>query len=370
MSFEDLDTRKLSIIKDWNEEALKKFSGFDLHPYDSYLVTPFGIVFITRPKLFIKTTKSDSSNPMEDLAYRNMANHPYLSRFIDRNAQNSKDLIIADMLSYSTNSTNRSEINNLSFIPLLTNRIKQFNVESNSLSTAEQGLTKHGYRHVYPTHNIGSLSNGMLSFDVNEMADLEIGNLIGIWYNTVIGSVNGDLRANPEYVKANRLDYVSSLYYFKLDKDAQTIKYWAKYNGVFPTNVPSEAHSWQGSQAGLTHMNISFAYDSREELTLSILDDFNSASIGSTDLELSSRINLNDNTLDMFQKDYVLERAGELVNKVPLVYFVEEQGLDSLKNKKRFVLKLGNESVYKSASEELFGRLGSMGNRSSLYDQE
>lgn len=367
MSYEDFQDKRLNINKDWNELALKQFSGFDLHPYDAYLVTPFALIFITRPKLFIKATKSESTDPLENLAYKNMALHPYLSRFIDKNVQNRKDLLIADLLSYSKNTANSSEINNMSFIPIFTNKTRAFTVESNNTSTAEQGITKHGFRHIYPTHNVGSMSNGIISLELNEMRDLEISNLIGIWYNTILGLVNGEIRANPEMIKGNRIDYVSSLYYFKLDRDAKTIRYWAKYNGVFPTNNPSEPFGWQASSTTLTSMNINFAYDSREELTLSVLDDFNNASIGASNMELNSNIDLNEFTLEMFQKNNVLSKAGEdLVNKVPLIYYVEDN--TSSKAKKRFIIKLGVNSVYKSASEELFDGVGHFGSRKNLYD--
>lgn len=368
MSYSDYQNKKVNIDKDWNELALKQFSGFDLHPYEAYLVTPFALIFITRPKLFIKSTKSDSSDPLEDLAYKNMALHPYLSRFIDKNVQNKKDSLIADLLSYSTSTSSGSEINNMNFIPIFTNKSRNFSVESNNTATAEQGVTKHGYRHIYPTHNVGSMSNGVISLELNEMRDLEISNIMGIWYNTILGLVNGELRANPDMIKSNRIDYVSSLYYFKLDRDAKTIKYWSKYTGLFPTNNPSEAFSWQASSTNLTAMNINFAYDSREELTLSVLDDFNNTSMGKSDMELSSSIDLNDFSLEMFSKNNVLNKAGELINKVPLIYYVEDNNLKTLKTKRRFIIKLGTDSVYKSASEELFDGVGQFGSRSKLYD--
>lgn len=369
MSYEDYENKKTNINKDWNELALKQFSGFDLHPYESYLVTPFALIFITRPKLFIKTNKPDSSDVLESLAYKNMALHPYLSRFIDKNVQNKKDLLIADLLSYSPTSTNSSEINNMSFIPIFTNKTRNFSVDPNNLATAEQGATKHGFRHIFPTHNVGSISNGVISLELNEMRDLEISNMMGVWYNTIIGLVNGELRANPDMVKNNRIDYVSSLYYFKLDRDAKTIKYWSKYTGVFPINNPSEAFGWQASSTNMISMSINLAYDSREELTLSVLDDFNNASLGTSNLELSSNIDLNEFNLDMFTQQNVLLKAGELVNKVPLIYYVEDNRASTLKTKKRFVIKLGNDSVYKSASEELFGDIGHFGSREKLYDQ-
>ena len=104
-------------------------------------------------------------------------------------------------------------------------------------------------------------------------------------------------------------------------------------------------------------------------MTLSVLDDFNNASMGASDLELNSTINLNEFTIDMFSKDNVLNKSGNLVNKVPLIYYVEDNLSDS-KTKKRFVIKLGKDSVYKSASEELFDTVGQLGSRSNLYDQD
>lgn len=372
---------KTTINKDWNEEALKKYAGFEIHPYDAYQITPFALVFITRPKLFIKSSSS-STSVLDQIAYSNMANHPYLSRFIDKNIQNNKDKILVDLLSYSTSDENRGEINHISFIPIFTNRIKNFSLESNQIQTAEQGTTKHGYRHIYPTTNIPSLSSGVLSLDIPEMQDSEIGNLVGIWYNTIVGMVSGELRANPDLIKNNRIDYNSSLYYFKLDRDARTIRYWAKYNGVFPVNNPTDAFSWQEASVNLSRMNISLSFDSREELTLSILDDFNNTSL--------NRLNTIDNAsteldISTFSKENIFLKADDLVDRVPLIYV--EEFKDTVKTKKRFVLKLGSDSVYKSASQELFDNIskslsedygipdrsdtaGAMGSRKALYGQK
>lgn len=364
MSYEE--DKKALINKDWNELSLLQFSGFDIHPYDAYLVAPFALIFITRPKLFISTKPGGVNNVLEDIAYKNMALHPYLSRFTNDNSHNKKDSIIADLLSFSSSSANSSLINNMSFIPIFTNKTRNFNIDNNALGMGEQGSTKHGYRHIYPTHNVGSLSSGTIGLEYNEMVDLEISNLLGIWYNYIVGIVNGELRANPEYVKTNRLDYNSSLYYFRLDRDAKTIKYWSKFNGVFPFSMPSEAFSWQASSVGMTPMNASFSYDSREELTLSILDDFNTVSLGIEDTNANNNASSGEFNIEMFSKINVLNKASELKNKIPLIYYVE----DTDKNKKRFILKLGTDSVYKSASEILFEGVGSMGSRSGLYDHD
>jgi len=117
-------------------------------------------------------------------------------------------------------------------------------------------------------------------------------------------------------------------------------------------------------------MNINLAYDSREELTLSVLDDFNNTSLGLTNMELNSSIDLNEFNLEMFTKNNVLSKAGELVNQVPLIYYVEDNNTTAVKTKRRFIIKLGTKSVYKSASEELFEGIGHFGTREKIYDQE
>ncbi len=129
-------------------------------------------------------------------------------------------------------------------------------------------------------------------------------------------------------------------------------------------------------------MNINLSFDSREELTLSILDDFNNTSL--------NRLNTIDNAsteldISAFSKENIFLKADDLVDKVPLIYV--EEFKDTVKTKKRFVLKLGSESVYKSASQELFDNIskslsedygipdrsdmsGAMGSRKALYGQE
>jgi hypothetical protein len=105
-----------------------------------------------------------------------MALHPYLSRFTAENVQNEKHKIAANLLSYYADSS----LSHMNFIPIFTNKVRGFSVDANTTSTAEQGVTKHGFRHIYPTHNIGSMSNGIISFELNEMRDLEISTIMGI----------------------------------------------------------------------------------------------------------------------------------------------------------------------------------------------
>lgn len=376
MSYDD---NRPDVNKDWNELSLKQYSGFDINPYEAYLVSPYALVFMTRPKLFIKTSNSSSGDLLEEMAYKNMKNHPYLSRFTSENVQNSKDKLVADFLSFSKDSST-ADINHVNFIPLFTNKTKNFSVEMNSISMGEQGATRHGFRHVYPTHNVSSLANGIISIELHEMKDLEVSNLIGIWYNTILGIVNGELRANPSMIKENRLDYVSTLYYFRLDKDAKTIRYWSKYTGVFPNINPSDTFSWQASQVTMFPMNASFSYDSREELTFSILDDFNNTSIGRSDyVSTSSGSDNSEFNINLLSKKNVFEKADNLLNKVPLIYYEEDkESSNKSRSNKRIVLKLGNDAVYKSPSELLsdvindedtIDMVGSLGNRRRLYEQ-
>jgi len=77
------------------------------------------------------------------------------------------------------------------------------------------------------------------------------------------------------------LDYASSVYYILCGPDGETILFWSKYFGVFPTNAPSSITSWsKGTQMKIPEYSTTFAYAFKEDFSPLTLAEFNMNNTG------------------------------------------------------------------------------------------
>ena len=56
---------------------------------------------------------------------------------------------------------------------------------------------------------------------------------MGLWVNYIANITDGTFNANPEMIPRRILDYTSSIYYFVLEPDGKTLKFWSKYTGCW-----------------------------------------------------------------------------------------------------------------------------------------
>ena len=89
-----------------------------------------------------------------------------------------------------------------------------------------------------------------------------------------ISPSRGTSSDSTDYILEKKVDYASSVYYFLLDADGCTIKYYAKYTGVFPTNVPYSAMSFKLGESNIKKLSIQYQYSFKEDLNPEILDEF------------------------------------------------------------------------------------------------
>ena len=72
------------------------------------------------------------------------------------------------------------------------------------------------------------------------------------------------------------LDYPCSVYYIITAEDGETILFWSKYYGVFPTNVPSSSYSWtKGNTLASPEVSITYQYSFKEDFNPVSLVEFN-----------------------------------------------------------------------------------------------
>ena len=255
-------------------ENLTKFIGFNQQVYLDPALTGYGFIFVTKPSLFIQPIKPAQNNSSEYLAYENMCKDPNFTYFINGENTNEKDLLIVKQLSCF----NFSDVTSL-FLPIFTNMATSFTPTDTSLDTTNAFRTREGYNIPIPMNTTNSEAAGSLSIGVTETNNLDFYKLLNIWVEYINNVTNGTFTANPDMIKNNMLDYMCSIYYFMIDADGRTLKYWCKYTGCFPTNKPSSSFSYQKGSKDNINYDIPFQYTFKEEMNPQILEDFNMVSL-------------------------------------------------------------------------------------------
>jgi len=248
----------------------KKFNSFDrLRLFNE--ITPAlklpGFVFFTRPMLNLEE-ENDYDTFISVLRHTD-AGKKIISSLDSMNTQG--DLIKSP------------------FIPLLTNTAKNFETKAVVIDTMELGDNFLGDNLVTPTSTIESTKNDTFSINYVESKDMSVIFLHKVWVEYMHLIRRGLIAPRDDLRKKRQLDFVSSCFYFSLAEDGETIKYWAKYTGLFPKNIPYDIFSYDLGESGIKDVGIDYVYNFKEDLRLEIFADFNSLVEKSiTPLELNS----------------------------------------------------------------------------------
>ena len=231
----------------WNVHV--NFNRFKKEFPDTYLRNTIGVVIFTRPDLNLYDS-SLNKNAM-------IASDPRSNHIINKNA------MVARLL---TNQCTGKESHK--FNPLLSNLAQSLDVVDDSIDTLDTGETFTGYKMQYAKHNIKSITSGSISIKYRETYDLSITDTHQLWVDYMSNVYRGIFEPKREYVWKKELDYACDVYYFLLDQDGETIKFWTKYYGVFPNNVPKSAYSYDfGSSINLPELSVNYSYIYKEDLS-------------------------------------------------------------------------------------------------------
>lgn len=315
-------------------ENLTRFDGFYDNRYYDPMVSGYGFIFITKPSLFICPTKTTGS--YDEMAYKNMTRDPYFVRFLETEAFNESDKLLPKLLSF------RYYNNVGTFIPMFTNKLKNLETNDIVMESSDVFDTKQGYRMPMPTFTSSSESVSQLSLSVTESANMDFTKLMSLWVKYINNVSDGTFDAHPTYVADGVLDYTCSIYYFALDPDGRTLKYWSKYTGCWPTTIPYSAMRYNRGDPQLVDIDIPFIYTYKEDMTPDILEDFNIVSMGMQD----NLVNIKNNILNNFQN----AGSEDGFNSAKDNIFLTERGINRinasvLKNKDRQPLVLLSERV-------------------------
>ena len=252
---------------------LTKFYGYYDNAYKDPFIGGNAFIFVTKPLLFIEPIKPVSTDNKAMTAYLNMCKDPIFNQYIITEQLNEQDRKIVESLSYNTSYSSSS------YLPIFTNECKNFDAGDITMEQTDVFDTKQGFRQPLPTYKTASESANSLSISVTEDSNLDFTKMMTLWVNYISNITDGTFDANPEMILNGTLDYTCSIYYFVLDPDGKTLKYWAKYTGCWPTAIPYGALKYSKGQNDATELDIQFAYSSKEDMNPRILEDFNITSL-------------------------------------------------------------------------------------------
>lgn len=249
-------------------DSFRQINRYRIYDND-FLASSIGYIFFTKPDLnlinFNNPTSKDSSGPTE-------ISHLKYDTFLYAFAMTELGQKIMSSLTLS-NITYRSSNNN--FINILTNLAENFDTKDVQMRTTEIGENFYGYKMSVPSTFIDSVTPDSFSINYTETSDLRITYLHKVWMDYMQAVKLGTISPKEIYRKNKIIDYMSSVYFFLCGEDGQSIKYFSKLTGVYPTNVPYSGLSWQLGQGGLKRMSVIYQYSFKEDLDPQILMDFN-----------------------------------------------------------------------------------------------
>ena len=237
----------------------KKYNRFKIPTPNDTLTKTFSHVFFTRPDCNILRKVSSGSWKLTDT--------------VKDNPVFSVGMAMNEHLLYQLTSTGPYYND---FMMYASNKAGSFEEKDTSIDMDTYGKTFRGHSIAYGKHNVKSKASSEFSVTYNDDRNLHITHLHNYWTEYISGVYTGRFTPDLNKILQKELDYACSAYYIVTAENGEDIIYWAKYYGVFPTNVPTSMLSWSAGQV-ITNpeVNITYAYSIREPMNPETLYEFN-----------------------------------------------------------------------------------------------
>lgn len=244
-----------SNVDDIRYNMVNKFNRFKVAYPDLQLSKSFSHVFFTRPDLNLYSNSGQLTSRVEqdEVFYYLNKNSPQLLKSLTRDFSKTHD-----------------------FNPFLSNMAGSFELKDEMVQTVDVGQTFTGHKMKYGRHNIESKTADSFSITYVDDEDYQIYKIHKAWTDYISNVYRGTFHSRSDNIRNRVLDYACSVYYFLCGPDGETILFWSKYTGVFPTNTPSAASSWsRGSHIKLPEFTINYDYAWKEDFNPLSLAEFN-----------------------------------------------------------------------------------------------
>lgn len=162
------------------------------------------------------------------------------------------------------------------FIKILSNMSRNAPMTDTTLKVHELYETFSGYKLPSGKGTKESRNAQQFSIQYHDTDDLVIMNMHRIWMEYIDKCKKGLIVRSQQNMQENIIDYMTQLYVFQLKPDGETINYWAKYTGIFPTGIPWTSLSMEQGQFQIPTFDIQYTYMYRAEMEDSIITQFNS----------------------------------------------------------------------------------------------
>lgn len=162
------------------------------------------------------------------------------------------------------------------FMLSLSNAAASFSLSDEYIGNDSYGKTYTGYKISYGQNNIESKTAGTFSVTYNDDRNFHIYQLHRLWVEYINGVYRGEFAPKTENILNKILDYTSAVYYIVTAEDGESIIFWSKYYGVFPTTIPSTQYSWAaGNLISNPQIDITYSYSFKEDFNPYTILEFN-----------------------------------------------------------------------------------------------
>lgn len=161
------------------------------------------------------------------------------------------------------------------FIPYLVSRTESMQIPDYTIKSYKFTQPYTNYNMPYASHASESYTGGTFEITFREDNEYRIHKLFQTWLYYIDGVTRNMFGPKMTYIKNNRYDYATSVYCITCAADAETILFWTKYTGCFPTSVPNSDLSFNLRGTPNNKVTIPFDYFLQESLDPHILVDFN-----------------------------------------------------------------------------------------------
>jgi hypothetical protein len=172
------------------------------------------------------------------------------------------------------------------FMFSLSNNIKSFTVNEEGIGYEKMGKTYTGHSVAYGKNDIESKAASSLSISFKEDRNFHIYQIHKLWVEYINGVYQGLFSPTKDDIYNKILDYPSAIYYIITAEDGETVLFWSKYYGVFPTTIPSDQLSWnEGSVLRGSEMtlNVTYQYSWKDDYNPYIIREFNKNAFKASD---------------------------------------------------------------------------------------
>lgn len=158
----------------------------------------------------------------------------------------------------------------------LSNKAESFSLSDEYIETGTYGKTWTGWQVTYGKHNIASKTSGDFSIKYTDDRNLHIYHLHKLWVEYIANCYRGTFTPRKEDIFNKIRDYATAVYYIVTAEDGETIIFWSKYYGVFPTTIPSTHLSWTSGQViQKQEFDIKYNFSFKEDFNPLALIEFN-----------------------------------------------------------------------------------------------